>query len=78
MPETPGVEFDTDMRLRCTCGWRGAVTDIDDWAVEEDLDHVARVCPDCGESVPEWGAFPAPDGVKRIAKGRIREALLDE
>ena len=77
MPESR-VEFDTDMRLQCSCGWVGPVTEVDEWEVEENYTYVARVCPGCETSVPEWGAFPSPEGVKQIAKGRIRDSLCED
>lgn len=75
MSQSPGVAFDTDMELRCSCGWTGTVTEIEELAVDERLDHVARVCPGCGTAVPEWGAFPDADGVERVARGNYRESL---
>lgn len=78
MPDLPSVSFDTDMQLYCTCGWSGPVTDVDELAVDEELDHVARVCPGCGTAVPEWGAFPNAEGVERVAKGHHRESLRSE
>ena len=78
MSELPSVTFDTDMQLRCSCGWGGPVTEATEVAVDEKIDHVARVCPACETPVPEWGAFPNTDGVERIAKGRHRESLRSQ
>lgn len=65
------------IQLECTCGWRGPDDAIEDWAVERDRDRVVRRCPDCGEPVPEWGAFPSIDGAAMLARGSLRAALVD-
>lgn len=71
-----GVEMGRrEMHLRCDCGWTGEESAVTDWDVQRDRDRVVRVCPNCGEAVPEWGAFRPIDGVARIAKGSVRESL---
>lgn len=64
-----------EMHLRCDCGWAGAESEVTDWDIQRSRDRVVRKCPNCGEPVPEWGAFRPIDGVARIAKGPLRENL---
>lgn len=78
MSDSFDVAFNTDMELGCSCGWRGTVSEIEDWEIDEELDHVARVCPGCQTPVPEWGAFHGVDGVEQIAKGDIRDSLASQ
>lgn len=63
--------------LECTCGWVGVDDEIEDWDVQPERDRVVRVCPSCGEPVPEWGCLEPIDGVARIARGSLAEALAD-
>lgn len=65
------------IHLECSCGWRGPDDAVEDWIIEHDRDRVVRRCPDCGESVPEWGTFPSIDGAAALARGSLRSALVD-
>lgn len=62
---------------RCTCGWEGDVGTVENWAVERENDRVVRRCPGCDEPRPEWGTFRPLDGVRRVARGPLRDALRD-
>lgn len=76
----PRVERSFDephLKLTCGCGWVGHDREVEAWSVEPDRDRVVRRCPDCGEPVPEWGALRTIAGVARIARGPLRESLLD-
>lgn len=64
-------------RLECRCGWEGHDDDVEDWDVQRERDRVVRRCPSCGKSVPEWGALRPIDGAIHIARGPLREALVD-
>ena len=80
MQEKPRVDRSFDhpnVELTCRCGWVGVDADVDTWAVEFERDRVVRRCPDCGESVPEWGALGPIDGAARIARGSLRRSLVD-
>lgn len=59
----------------CTCGWHGKESEIDRWDVQQDRDRVVRICPDCGESVPEWGTFGPIEGLIPLARGPLRDSL---
>lgn len=63
--------------LECGCGWTGHDRDVEDWAVETGRDRVVRRCPGCGEAVPEWGALQPVDAAVRIARGPLRDALVE-
>lgn len=63
--------------LGCACGWTGVDDEIEDWDVQPERDRVVRVCPSCQEPVPEWGCLEPIDGVARIARGSLADALAD-
>ena len=63
--------------LECACGWIGVDSDIEDWDIQRDRDRVVRVCPSCGDPVPEWGCLEPISGVEQIARGSLAEALAD-
>jgi hypothetical protein len=65
------------IRLTCRCGWTGHDDDVEDWAIEPERDRVVRRCPSCDEPVPEWGALRSIDGVARLARGSLRESLVE-
>lgn len=68
---------DPHVELECECGWTGHDDDIEDWAVESERDRVVRRCPGCGDRVPEWGVLPSIEGAAKIARGSLREALVE-
>ena len=65
------------VQLECHCGWTGHDDDIDDWAVEPERDRVVRRCPECGDSVPEWGVLQPIEGAAKIARGSLETALAE-
>lgn len=65
------------MTFRCDCGWEGHDADVEAWDVQFDSDRVVRICPNCGDPTPEWGAVRTVDGAARIAAGPLRVALED-
>lgn len=76
MTRRRGVEMGRkEMRLSCDCGWEGVESEVTDWDVQHSRDRVVRNCPNCEEPIPEWGTFRPIDGVARIAKGELQEAL---
>jgi len=80
MPEGAWVERsfeEPNIALRCDCGWEGVDSDVRDWDVQSGRDRVVRRCPNCGEPVPEWGALRPIEGAAAIARGPLREALVD-
>lgn len=69
---------DPHIRLFCPCGWEGNDDDIKNWHVEHKRDRVVRVCPGCGEPVPEWGALQPIEGAEKIARGSLLESIKRE
>jgi hypothetical protein len=67
-----------EVAFGCPCGWTGTESDVEDWHVDESRDRVVRVCPDCGAPRPDWGALRPIDAVARLAKGDLRQTLVDE
>ncbi|MFB6135845.1 MAG: hypothetical protein ABEJ04_03720 [Halobacteriaceae archaeon] len=65
------------LTFRCDCGWEGRDADVAEWDVQADRDRAVRVCPDCGDPAPEWGALRPLAGAALIARGPLREALRD-
>ena len=65
------------LALTCPCGWEGILRDITDYELQPERDRILRCCPACGTGVPEWGALGPIDGVARVAKGPLREAIAD-
>lgn len=63
------------VQFRCSCGWKGADADVEDWDVQDARDRLVRRCPGCNEPVPEWGAIPSIDGATQVARGPLAEAL---
>ncbi len=66
-----------NIALRCRCGWEGIDADIEAWDVQLERDRVVRRCPGCGEPVPEWGTIASIDGATRIARGPLRDSLVE-
>ena len=65
------------LALTCSCGWEGTLRAITDYELEPDRDRVLRRCPGCGEGIAEWGALGPIDGVARVAKGPLRNTLVE-
>jgi len=65
------------IRLQCRCGWKGHDDDIRRWDVQRDTDRVVRVCPDCAESIPEWGTIRPIDAATGIARGPLKTSLIE-
>lgn len=81
MSNDPWVErsfSDPNLALRCECGWNGIDADIDEWVIQTDRDRIVRQCPKCSAAVPEWGTFHPIDGVVQVARGSLRDALIEE
>lgn len=73
---SPAIDYGSPaFELGCDCGWTGRETDIDSWDVQTDADRVVRCCPGCSAPVPEWGTYRPIDGLRRVARGPLREAL---
>lgn len=68
----------TETEYRCRCGWHTLESEIEDWDVQHDRDRVVRICPDCGESVPEWGCIAPIDAAARVARGRMATSLTEQ
>lgn len=66
------------VQLECQCGWTGHDDDIDDWTVDSERDRVVRQCPECEDTVPEWGVLQPIAGAAKIARGSLETALADE
>jgi len=66
-----------NIRLACTCGWEGHDDDITDWDVQIGRDRVVRICPSCGEPVPEWGTLTPIEGAAQLARGPLEQSLAD-
>ena len=66
-----------NIALRCDCGWEGTDADIEAWDIQPARDRVVRRCPACNRAVPEWGALPSIAGAANIARGSLRDALVD-
>lgn len=76
----PGVDRSfshPNVQLRCRCGWEGLDADVEDWEIDRERDRVVRRCPSCGEPVPEWGTLRSIDGAAQIARGPLRDALVE-
>jgi|GEM_PF-2040395 len=63
--------------LQCRCGWTGHDDDVRRWDVQRDSDRVVRVCPDCGEPVPEWGTIRPIEAAAGIARGPLADSLRE-
>jgi hypothetical protein len=63
--------------LHCRCGWEGHDDDVERWEVQRANDRAVRVCPDCDESVPEWGTIRPLDATARIARGPLKTSLVE-
>ena len=61
----------------CHCGWVGDDSDIDDWDIQPETDRAVRICPSCGEPVPEWGTHRPLSGISAVARGPLRAALVE-
>jgi predicted RNA-binding Zn-ribbon protein involved in translation (DUF1610 family) len=79
MPEpSVGRSFsDPHTLFQCRCGWEGHDDDVERWDVQRANDRVVRVCPDCGEPVPEWGTIRPIDAAARVARGPLETSLVD-
>lgn len=64
-----------NLRLQCACGWEGHDDDVESWDVQQDKDRVVPRCPNCNDSVPEWGALRPISAAVRIARGPLRSSL---
>lgn len=60
---------------KCHCGWIGGDNEIIEWDIQPERNRAVRVCPACGRSVSEWGTHSPLDGVRRVARGPLQEAL---
>jgi len=63
--------------LHCECGWSGTDDDITDWSVEVEQDRVVRQCPNCEQTVPQWGVLEPIRGACKIARGPLKRALVE-
>ncbi|GAA0475422.1 hypothetical protein GCM10008985_34750 [Halococcus dombrowskii] len=59
----------------CHCGWVGDNSDIEEWDIQRDRDRAVRICPACGTPMPEWGTHTPIEGVAKVARGPLHEAL---
>ena len=66
-----------NIALRCDCGWSGVDADVEEWDVQRDRDRVVRVCPNCGEPVPEWSVITPIGAAAAVARGPLRESLVE-
>ena len=74
----PSIDYGSPaFELGCDCGWTGRETDVERWDVQRERDRVVRRCPECDTPVPEWGTYRPIDGLEPLARGPLREALVE-
>lgn len=69
--------YEPNIHLQCSCGWEGIDEDIEKWDIQHDRDRVVRRCPSCQNTVPEWGTLSPISGAAEIARGPLREDLVE-
>lgn len=69
--------YEPNIHLQCSCGWEGVDGDVVKWDVQKERDRVVRQCPSCHRPVPEWGTLRPIGGVVQVARGPLRDALIE-